>query len=90
MRVFLGVSKKNERKLAGLRDKSGLSVAFSWRVGGALWAMALEPHLHFHLQDPPDPYHDISLPVAFSDLTIGNQSAVRARLQSGHQVKSIL
>ncbi|MDR9453990.1 MAG: M23 family metallopeptidase [Wenzhouxiangella sp.] len=49
-----------------------------------------EPHLHFHLQDSPDPYHGMGLPVAFSDLVIGNQPAVRARLRSGHRVSSVV
>ncbi len=49
-----------------------------------------EPHLHFHLQDSPDPYHGMGLPVAFSDLVIGDQVASRARLRSGHRVRSVI
>jgi len=49
-----------------------------------------EPHLHFHLQDSPDPYHGMGLPVAFSDLSIGGQAATRARLKAGHRVTSTL
>ncbi len=45
-----------------------------------------EPHLHFHLQDSPDPYHGMGLPVAFSGLRVGGQRATRARLRAGHRV----
>lgn len=48
-----------------------------------------EPHLHFHLQDSPDPYHGMGLPIAFSQLEIGGQPAWRARLRSGHRVRRV-
>lgn len=47
-----------------------------------------EPHLHFHLQDSPDPYHGRGLPVRFTDLVIGGEPATNARLRSGHEVES--
>lgn len=49
-----------------------------------------EPHLHFHLQDSPNPYHGMGLPVSFSGLSIGGQNATRARLKAGHRVTSTL
>ena len=48
-----------------------------------------EPHLHFHLQDSPDPYHSRGLPVRFGNLRIGGQEAYNARLRAGHWVEEI-
>lgn len=48
-----------------------------------------EPHLHFHIQDSPDPYHGMGLPVAFSDLSVGGRRATRVRLRAGYRVNAI-
>ncbi|MCH2131916.1 MAG: M23 family metallopeptidase [Pirellulaceae bacterium] len=51
---------------------------------------ALEPHLHFHLQDKPAFYQSLGLPIQFTDLQIDGQTAdENSKLSRGQRVVSM-
>lgn len=47
-----------------------------------------EPHLHFHLQDSPDSFEGMGLPIRFADAEIGGAAAGDRFLSSGDRVRS--
>ena len=50
----------------------------------------LEPHLHFHLQDQPEFYQSLGLPIQFTDLEIDGQTAdENSKLSRGQRVVSM-
>jgi murein DD-endopeptidase MepM/ murein hydrolase activator NlpD len=48
-----------------------------------------EPHLHFHLQDSPDLYRGMGLPVRFVDLAVDGVATNEPLLTAGHRVQSL-
>lgn len=47
-----------------------------------------EPHLHFHLQDSPDVFNGMGLPITFSQIVCDDQITKNARVQAGDRVKN--
>jgi len=45
-----------------------------------------EPHLHFHVQDSPDLFEGMGLPVTFLDVALDGVSHAEARLTAGQWV----
>ncbi len=46
-----------------------------------------EPHLHFHLQNGPEPLRGEGLPAAFTDVVIDGQRRALAELERGQRVR---
>jgi len=78
-----------------VKDSIGLQhgdqVARGQQVGRCGYTgQALEPHLHFHLQDLPDFYQSLGLPIQFTELKIDGQTAdENSRLSRGQRVLSL-
>jgi murein DD-endopeptidase MepM/ murein hydrolase activator NlpD len=47
-----------------------------------------EPHLHFHLQDSPDPFAGMGLPIRFEALEVDGVPSGEAHLTAGQRVRS--
>lgn len=47
-----------------------------------------EPHLHFHLQNSPDLYRGMGLPIRFENLIINGEDQQSAFLQAGQRVQN--
>lgn len=46
-----------------------------------------EPHLHFHLQDGPNFYFAMGLPIQFHDVMVDGQAVAQTYLQAGNRVR---
>jgi hypothetical protein len=66
----------------------GDKVARGQQVGRCGYTgQALEPHLHFQLQDRPEFYHSLGLPIQFADLEVDGQAAdENVKLSRGQRV----
>lgn len=71
--------------------KPGDKVAHGQQVGRCGYTgQTLEPHLHFHLQDQPEFYQSLGLPIQFTGLEIDGQTAdENSKLTRGQQVLSM-
>lgn len=49
-----------------------------------------EPHLHFHLQNKPNFYFAMGLPIQFSDVQVDGETAENVYIQAGDHISSIL
>ncbi len=47
-----------------------------------------EPHLHFHLQDSPDPFGGMGLPVRFDSLEVDGQPVAAGHVMGGQRVSN--
>lgn len=46
-----------------------------------------EPHLHFHLQDSPDFFNGMGLPIQFHDLVVSGTQTTSTRIRAGQRVR---
>ena len=71
--------------------KAGDKVVRGQQVGRCGYTgQTLEPHLHFHLQDQPEFYQSLGLPIQFTELEIDGQAAdENFKLSRGHRVVSL-
>ena len=78
-----------------VKDSIGLKpddkVARGQQVGRCGYTgQTLEPHLHFHLQDQPEFYQSLGLPIQFTELEIDGQTAdENSKLSRGQRVVSM-
>ncbi|MCC5807423.1 MAG: M23 family metallopeptidase [Opitutales bacterium] len=47
-----------------------------------------EPHLHFHLQDSPDLFHGMGLPIQFDDIIVDGSPVAAARIRAAQRVRN--
>lgn len=47
-----------------------------------------EPHLHFHLQDSPDLFRGMGLPVEFEEIFVEDERVASARVRAGQRVRN--
>ena len=70
--------------------QSGDQVTRGQQIGRCGYTgQTLEPHLHFHLQDHPEFYQSLGLPIQFTELEIDGQTADESsKLSRGQRVVS--
>ena len=93
MNIAGGISAANPGGEGGLQPGSLRAKIGDWVAQGSVIGScgnsgnASEPHLHYHLQNGPQPFVADGLPVQFTDLIVDGKRVARAEIEKGSRVR---